>query len=287
MKDFFHSIKFKILICIAALLVGLMAYVAVAAGTETIPEQILNTISYPFVRAANSISEGVNNFIDTMVNADSYKKENEQLKNQLTDMYKQTMDYQSVIDENERLREMLELKRVHVDYMFSEPCDIISRNANDIYHGFVINRGSNDGISLNDPIMTTVGLVGRVTSIAPTYARVTTIMSPNVNVGVFSMRTKVTGVLENDLSTAERGLCLMSDILKDADIVPGDIIFTSGMSGLFPEDVLVGTVIEVYDDPNGLSKHALVEPAVDFVNSNSVMAITDFDGKGVAFTIGE
>lgn len=287
MKDFFHSIKFKILICIAALLVGLMAYVAVAAGTETIPEQILNTISYPFVRAANSISEGVNNFIDTMVNADSYKKENEQLKNQLTDMYKQTMDYQSVIEENERLREMLELKRVHVDYMFSEPCDIISRNANDIYHGFVINRGSNDGISLNDPIMTTVGLVGRVTSIAPTYARVTTIMSPNVNVGVFSMRTKVTGVLENDLATAERGLCLMSDILKDADIVPGDIIFTSGMSGLFPEDVLVGTVIEVYDDPNGLSKHALVEPAVDFVNSNSVMAITDFDGKGVAFTIGE
>lgn len=287
MKDFFHSIKFRILIGIAALLIGLLTYVAVAAGKESGPEQIINVITSPFVKMSNAISEGVNGFIDRWVNADTYKRENEQLKEQLTEMYKKTMDYDSVLDENERLREMLELKNEHVDYMFSEPCDIISRNANDMYHGFMINRGTNDGLSLNDPIMTTVGLVGRVTSIAPTYARVTTIMSPHVNVGVFSMRTKVTGVLENDVATAEKGLCLMSDILKDADISEGDVIFTSGMSGLFPEDVLVGTVVEVFDDPNGLSKHALVQPAVDFVNINTIMAITDFDGKGVIFSVDE
>lgn len=283
MKDFFHSIKFRILICIGALLLGLMTYIAVAAGTKTLPEQMIHAISYPFVTAANAISEGVGGFIDKLVNADEYKQENEELKAQLSDMYRHTMDYESLKEENDRLREMLELKQQHVDYMFSEPCDIDAHNANDLYRGFTINRGSNDGLSLNDPIITTVGLVGRVTGIAPNYATVTTILSPNVNVGVFTMRAKTTGVLENDLITAERGLVLMSDIMKDADISEGDVVFTSGMSGLFPEDVLVGTVVEVYDDANGLSKHALIEPAVDFVNITSVLAVTDFDGKGLAF----
>ncbi len=283
MKDFFHSVKFRVLICIAALLLGLMTYIAVSAGTKTLPEQILHTVTSPFVSASNAISEGVGGFIERLVNADKYKTENEELKAQLSEMYRQTMYLDSLQEENERLREMLGLKEKHEDYMFSEPCDISSYNANDIYRGFRINRGSDDGISLYDPIITQVGLVGRVTGIAPNYAEVTTILSPSVNVGVFTMRTKATGVIENDLATAEQGLLLMSDILKDADISAGDIVFTSGMSGLFPEDVLVGTVTDVYDNSNGLTQHALVEPAVDFVSMSKIFAVTDFDGKGLAF----
>ena len=77
----------------------------------------------------------------------------------------------------------------------------------------------------------------------------------------------------------------MSDILKDAEIQEGDIVFTSGKSGLFPKDILVGTVTEVYDDPNGLTKHALIKPAEDIKNVSSVFAITDFDGKGIPFNV--
>ncbi len=283
MKEFFHSLKFKILICIAALLLGLMTYVAVSAGTETIPEKIIGTVTYPFVTAANAVSEGVSGFIDKLVNADKYKQENDELKAQLTDMYGRTLDYENILEENAQLREMLGLKEQKEDFVFSEPCSIISRNANDIYGGFTINRGSSDGISLNDPVITSVGLVGRVTSIAENYARVTTILSPQVNVGVITMRSKTSGVLENSISSAEKGLCLMSDILKDADIKEGDIIYTSGKSGLFPDEIMVGTVVEVYDDPNGLSKHALIQPAEELFSVTSVFVVTDFDGKGIAF----
>ncbi|MGN1422645.1 MAG: rod shape-determining protein MreC [Oscillospiraceae bacterium] len=283
MKEFFHSIRFKILICIAALLLGLMTYVAVSAGTETIPEKIIGTVTYPFVTAANAVSEGVGGFIDKLVNADKYKQENDELRAQLTDMYGRTLDYENVLEENAQLREMLGLKEQQEDFVFSEPCSVISRNANDIYAGFTINRGSSDGLSLNDPVMTSVGLVGRVTGIAENYARVTTILSPQVNVGVITMRAKTSGVLENNISSAEKGLCLMSDILRDADIRAGDIVYTSGKSGLFPDEVMVGTVVEVYDDPNGLSKHALIKPAEELFGVTSVFAVTDFDGKGIAF----
>ena len=287
MKEFFGSIRFKILICIAALLLGLMTYIAVSGGFATVPEKIIGTVTYPFVAAANAISDGFGGFIDKLVNADTYKQQNEELNAKLSEMYKTTMDYEELKEENRLLREMLELKEEQDSFLFSDPCDVIARNANDMYGGFTINRGSSDGISLNDPMITSVGLVGRVTEIAPNFARVSTILSPQVNVGVFSMRSKATGVLENDVATAEKGLCLMSNILKEADIRVGDIVATSGNSGLFPEGIVVGTVKEVYDDPNGLSRHAVIQPMVDCFDVTDVFAVIDFEGKGLSFDTAE
>ncbi len=273
--------------CIAALLLGLMTCVAVSAGTQTAPEQILSTITYPFVTAANAISNGVSGFIDKLVNADKYKSENERLNVEIAEMYKSTMDYEDLVRENERLREMLELRRKNEDFRFSEPCDVSGTNANDIYGGFTVSKGKNSGISLGDPIVTSVGLIGRVTSIADNYAKVTTILSPQVNVGVYTTRARATGVLENNLEYAQKGQILMGSILKEADIREGDIIFTSGKSGLFPDDLYVGKVLEVFDDPNGFSKHAVIEPAQDVRGVTSVFAITDFEGKGIPFEIDE
>lgn len=287
MKEFFHSVRFRVLLCIAALLLGLMTCVAVTAGRESGPEQIIGTLTYPFVSAANAISDGVAGLIDKFVNADKYKSENEQLSAELAEMYKNTMDYDDLVRENERLREMLELHKKSEDFRFSEPCDVIARNANDIYGGFTVSKGKNSGISEGDPIVTSVGLIGRVTSIADNYAKVTTILSPQVNVGVYTTRAKTTGVLENNLEYAQKGQVLMSSILKEADIREGDIIFTSGKSGLFPDDLYVGKVLEVYDDPNGFSKHAVIEPAQDVRGVTSVFVITDFDGKGIPFEIDE
>lgn len=287
MKEFFHSIRFRILLCIAALLLGLMTCVAVSAGKQSGPEQIIGTITYPFVSAANAISDGVAGLIDKFVNADKYKSENEQLSAELAEMYKNTMDYENLRQENERLREMLELRQKNEDFRFSEPCDVIARNANDIYGGFTVSKGKNSGISLGDPVVTSVGLIGRVTSIADNYAKVTTILSPQVNVGVYTTRAKATGVLENNLEYAQEGQVLMSSILKEADIREGDVIFTSGKSGLFPDDLYVGKVLEVYDDPNGFSKHAVIELAQDVRAVTSVFVITDFDGKGIPFEIDE
>ncbi|MBP1543193.1 MAG: rod shape-determining protein MreC [Oscillospiraceae bacterium] len=283
MKEFFHSIGFKILIGIAALLLGLMTYVAVSGGFATLPERLISTVTYPFVTAANAISEGVGGFFDKLVNADSYKAQNDELRAKLSEMYASTMDYEQLKEENTLLREMLGLKEENKTFRFSNPCDVVARNANDIYGGFTINRGSNDGISLYDPVVTSVGLVGRVSEIAPNYSRVTSLLSPQVSVGVFTMRTRATGVIENDLTNAQKGLCLMSNILKDADIEVGDVVATSGNSGLFPEGVIVGTVKEVYDDPNGLSKHALIEPMEDCFDVTAVFAVVDFDGKGLSF----
>ena len=83
MKEFFHTVKFKILVCIFALLLGFLIYVAVSAGVSSLPKQILETVSAPFVTLSTNVSDWIENTLDKFVNADKYKQENEILKEQL------------------------------------------------------------------------------------------------------------------------------------------------------------------------------------------------------------
>ena len=281
MKEFFHSIKFKILILLLSLLLGIMIYVAVAGGVASIPEVVLGTITKPFVQLSNSVSSGVSSVIDTWVNADKHKKENEELKEKLTSIFENIIDYETVTEENKQLHEILNLKKSNTDLVFSPPSNIIARNANDPYKGFTINKGSMDGIKLYDPVVTTLGLVGRITEIAPSYAKVSTVYSPKVKIGVISQRGKVTGIIENTIDYSMKNQVLMTNILNDADIQEKDLIITSGQGGVFPANQIIGEVVEIHNDSSGLYKNAVLQPVTIPDKLLNVFCITDFKGKGV------
>ena len=214
------------------------------------------------------------------VNADRYKTENDELRDKLNEQYKQIIDLENVKHENDQLKEILKIKEENEDFEFSAPCNIISRNSNDAYAGFTIDRGSDDGIALYDPVMTSNGLIGMVCEIAPNYAKVATILSDEINVGVMTFDSKVTGILDNDIKNANEGNCLMSYITKDSGIKKGEIV-KSVAGVVFPGNLLIGTVSKVYDDENGLSVHAVIKPAVDVRTVTDCVVITDFKGQGV------
>ena len=280
MRDFFKGFKFKIIICIFAVVLGVVIYAAVSGGFSTVPETVISTITKPFVIASNAVSQWVEDTIDKFTNADRYKTENEELRNKLNEQYKQIIDLENVKNENDQLKQILKIKEENADFEFSPPCNIISRNTNDAYAGFTIDRGSDDGISLYDPVMTSNGLIGMVCEIAPNYAKVATILSDEINVGVMTFDSKVTGILDNDIKNANEGNCLISYITKDSDIKDGEIV-KSVAGVVFPGNLLVGTVSKVYDDENGLSVHAVIKPAVDVRTVTDCVVITSFKGQGV------
>ena len=280
MRDFFKGFKFKIIICIFAVVLGVVIYAAVSGGFSTVPETVISTITKPFVIASNAVSQWVEDTIDKFTNADRYKTENEELRNKLNEQYKQIIDLENVKNENDQLKQILKIKEENADFEFSPPCNIISRNTNDAYAGFTIDRGSDDGISLYDPVMTSNGLIGMVCEIAPNYAKVATILSDEINVGVMTFESKVTGILDNDIKNANEGNCLMSYITKDSDIKDGEIV-KSVAGVVFPGNLLVGTVSKVYDDENGLLVHAVIKPAVDVRTVTDCVVITSFKGQGV------
>ena len=97
------------------------------------------------------------------------------------------------------------------------------------------------------------------------------------------VRTKDTGVLEGSYELAENGLCKMSYIDKNSDMKVGDLVVTSGNSGIFPIDQLVGTVEEVEMEESGLSKYAIVRPVVAPGETVNVFVITSFNGQGEGY----
>lgn len=278
MKEFFQSVKFKVIICIFALVFGIMIYAAVAGDNIIFPRSLLETVSQPFVSMGKAVSDWTAETIDTLVNAQHYKEENEKLKEMLTEMYGEIIDKEKTDAENEQYRSILGIAEQHTDYIWSPPCTVIARNAGDIYGGFTIDRGSADGISLYDPVFTSVGLVGIVGEISEHYATVKTILSPEVNVGVITAESKVVGVTENDAEYAADGKCLVSYMSKGGEISEGDILLTSG-SSLFPGNMMVGTVKSVFSDRNGLTKHAVIEPGEDVFRVTRVFVVTDFNGQ--------
>ena len=281
MKDFFHSVKFKIIVCIFALVFGFMIYAAIEGGNVIFPQSIMETITQPLSNTATSISDWVESTLDTFVNAQKYRNENIMLREKLNEMYEQIRDKEKIDEENSKLREMLDIEQRNPDYEWSAPCSVIARNANDIYGGFTINKGSNDGIELHDPVFTTIGLVGVVTEISPNYSVVTTILSTDVTVGAITSESDTVGIIENDVKYSADGCCLMSYINKNSHISVGEVVLTSGGS-VFPSELTIGTIKEIYNDSNGLTLHAVIEPTENVFNVTDVFVITSFEGQGTS-----
>jgi len=278
MKDFFQSWKFKVIICIFALVFGIMIYAAVSGGNVIFPKSILETVTQPFTSISTSISDWVETTLDTFMNAQKYRSENEVLREKLNEIYEEIRDKEKTDEENKLLREMLDIEEKNPDYEWSSPCSVIERNVNDILGGFTINKGSNDGIEINDPVFTSLGLVGIISEISSNYSVVTTILSTDITVGAVSAQNDTVGIIENDVKYSADGCCLMSYITKNSKIEVGEPVLTSGGS-IFPSNILIGTVKEIYNDANGLTLHAIIEPAEDIYSVTDVFVITSFEGQ--------
>lgn len=275
MKEFFHSVKFKIIIALTAVLIGAMIYSVTTGGYSSGSNYLFEVIFEPVKNLSSGISDKVSRSLDMVINAEKYYNENQQLKAQLNALYNDVIDYDKVLEENKELRVMLELKEEYSNYKFSPPCIVIARTTNDPYSSFTVDKGSSDGIKPGDPVVTETGIVGVCFEVSPSTSKVRTLYSPKTAVGVYTVRTKTEGIAEGGYDLAINGRLRMSYISKESDIKEGDVIVTSG-SANFPAGQLIGTVESVEMEQNGLSKFAVIIPAEDPNTITSVFVITDY-----------
>ena len=275
MKEFFHSVKFKIIIALTAVLIGAMIYSVTTGGYSSGSNYLFEVIFEPVRNLSSSISDKVSRSLDMVINAEKYYNENQQLKAQLNALYNDVIDYDKVLEENKELRVMLELKEEYNNYKFSPPCTVIARTTNDPYGSFTVDKGANDGIKPGDPVVTETGIVGVCFEVSPSTSKVRTLYSPKTAVGVYTVRTKAEGIAEGGYDLAINGRIRMSYISKESDIREGDVIVTSG-SANYPAGQLIGTVEFVEMEQNGLSKFAVIIPAEDPNTITSVFVITDY-----------
>ncbi len=279
MSEFFKTFKFKLIVCILALLAGFMLCSALSDGTPFSGTEFVNRITNPIKEYASSASGFVGEKLDALVNASEYKDENEKLRTEIAKLRQDLTDYENKKNELDELQKFIGIKEEHEDVVLSNPCTVISRTANDPYASFVIDRGSEDDISLYDPVVTSEGIVGIITEVAETYSTVETVLSPDIAIGAICRQTNDTGIVQGNIKYARDGKCEMIYIDRENRLEEGSIITTSGASGRFPKDFLIGSVEYTEADESGLSSYAVIKPYVDIQKVSSVMVITAFNGQ--------
>lgn len=288
MQKFFKSWGFKLICALAVLSIAVMVRAAAVGDTDVFISQTLSVISQPFLKLSTSVSESVNGFLDRFVRTEDVFLENEELRRQLREANDKLVEYENIKRENEQFREFLQLKENNPDYDF-ETATVIGRDSTSRFGSFTIDKGSVDGIEVADPVITSDGLVGIVWEVGLTYSHVRTVIDISVDVGVYSISTRDSGIVSGDITLSSEGLCKLHYLPKNSGISAGELIVTSGIGGVFPKNLVVGTVRSIELDSNGLSLSAAIEPAADIAGVTDVLVIKSFDGQsgGVSAESGE
>lgn len=283
MREFLKSTRFKVLLAFLAFLVGIMIYAVTKGGYSVSGASFINTVTKPFRSISNSISMKIELGLDKLSNADEYYEENQRLKEQIGELNKELTEYEALKTEVEELRKFVTIKEEHEDYILSEPCEVLGYITNDPFRSFTIDKGSAEGIEPYCPVVTAEGLVGITVEVSEHVSTVRTILSPDLSVAaVCSTSAADVGIIEGNVESSVNGSTRLIHLSKDNELKTGNLMITSGSSGLFPKDYPIGTVKSVSVDKSGLSAVAEIEPCADITRLTSVIVITDFSGKEVS-----
>lgn len=277
MKNFFRSIKFKVILCILLALCGGMLLAAFTSSAQSPLTSIAGVIYQPFQKAAMYIAEKTEDWKGSFVSSSEYKKQVEELGSDIEVYNAQLVDYERTKQKLEAYEEFLQVKENNPDYEFV-PASIVSRNTADVYDSFTLDKGSSDGVEVNDPVIYGNNVVGLVKSVGFTTCVVKTILDPSLNIGVYEIKSRENGYSNTTAALSYEGLCKMSGLSKDTAVATGGIVCTSGLGGIFPRDLVVGTVTAVKNEETDISVYGLIEPAVDVRSLNDVFIITAFAG---------
>ncbi len=282
MKDFFHSKGFKLLIAVVFIMFGLMLY---TAGTgNSIVTNLLGFISSPMQKVSTVVTNNAAVAAQSVTrsNAD-LMAENAALKKQIDEQNQKLVKYYTYQQENAQLRKFLELKNENKDFK-PVSAAVIGRDPNDVFYNFQIDKGTLAGIALNDPVITEGGVVGWISSVNASYSRVTTLLSADTKISAIDKVNRDSGVVSSNIKLSDSGLVKLGYLTAGTTVKAGDIIVTSGLGGLYPRDLPIGTVTKVGNEAYDVSLFAEVKPFVDVKTVRDVMVITSFEGQGQALT---
>ena len=236
-----------------------LSYIENAASSIIMPIQ--NGLTY----LKNKLSGNDDFFKDI----GSLKQENEELKEKNSSLEQSLRELEIVKAENATLKEYVNLKDKYQEYE-SIPAYIINRNISNYNGIFIINVGSKDGVDVNMTVIADKGLVGHIISVTESTAKVQTIIDTanSVSATVTSSRESILcrGMLEDK--------SLKATYIPTSDtLIEGETVETSGMGGIYPKGIHIGTIEKIVNTQNVTDRYAIVKPAVDFNKVETVLVI--------------
>jgi rod shape-determining protein MreC len=227
----------------------------------------LYAVLRPFQEAVSAAQLRMRDIWHGYIHLTEVREENKKLTQEVARLLQERTVLLAKDQENRRLRKLLDLKGRY-DFP-SVVAQVIGEDASGWYRTFFINRGLDDGVRPDMPATVADGAVGRIAESSASVSKVLLITDPSLSVDCRVARTRDRGVLSGSLE----GGCVLRYLDHRSGVKAQDEVVTSGMDGVFPKDIPVGTVRQVRQSGQGLFLEALVDPAADFSKVEEVLII--------------
>lgn len=255
--------------------IGVLWFSFTNYGSAPYFQQVTSDMTAVLGRAFSTPINAINRFFSNVNTLQDIFEENQRLKQEIDQIAETQAEISTLKADNERLKEELDLQATLTDFTYLTG-SVIARNPDMWIDQVIIDRGSSDGLEIGMSVMSNNGLAGRVTDVNPTSSKVTLLTTTDDTAVLTSAEIiledeTIFGVI-NGYDT-NRNQLIMDQIIAESDIELGTDVVTSGMGGLVPRGLLVGTVAEVALDSHGLGQRVFIEPATNFKDIRYVTII--------------
>lgn len=276
MRRILENKLLSIVIVLSIIFVVFIGFTASKRDRVSIFEGVVGNVLSPVQKYLYIGGERINNLFSFIGNISSIKSENESLKQKNIDLENQLVDYETIKQENDRLRAMLNFQDENKDFKYTYVgADVIGNGSGNWYDTFIIDKGSNQGIKKYYPVVTGEGLVGQVVNVGPNWSEVLSVIDEKSRVSGTVSRTGDQGMVQGTSDyTGQKG-CKMLYLPADSEVKQGDNVVTSQLSKFFPKNVKIGVVVDVESDSTNFTKTVTVKPSVDFTKMQEVFVITN------------
>lgn len=262
------------IVIISLVVVLVLILVAVTASENSKLNVVRNIITVPLnplQKGIGAIGDRVKGSVNFFRESRTAIAENEELRKQVQQMESELDNVYRLQKENEDLKKILAFKEQFTQETVG--CNIISKDSGNLFEIFTIDRGSKDGISVNDPVINSNGLVGRVSRVDLLSSKVVSIIDTESSVSARLSKSRDLVILRGDAELRTEGLCRLDYIPPDVEIAVGEKVETSGMSSLYPKGIIIGEIVQIIKNEGQFDYHAIIKPEVDFKRLEEVVVI--------------
>ena len=233
-------------------------------------ENVANKLVMPIQNGLTYLKNRVSGNSTFFTDISNLKSENQDLKEKNSQLEQSLRELENIKTENETLKEYLGLTEKYGEYK-TVPGYVIDKEISNYSKTIIINIGKNDGIEVNMTVIADEGLVGHVVSVTDNTAKVQTIVDTSSSISCLMSTNKDSIICKGTLSSNSELKAMY--IPTDANLVQGDSVETSGLGGIYPKGIHVGTIKKIVSTKNMTDRYALVETAVDFNKLNTVLVV--------------
>lgn len=251
--------------CLGLLALGFAGLLLPAQNVASVPLSLLQ-------QASSGVSRRISDFFSTLSDLQNLQRRNAELERALVNFQAEIVELREIRSDYARLAALLNFKGAETVRQ-TRAATVIGRETTGLIRTLTIDRGSRDGLSAGMPVVTELGLVGRILRVSATSAQVQLITDVSSYVNARLQSTRAEGSVQG---TAAGGLQMIFIPLTDK-VNDGDSVVTSGIGGRFPRGIVIGQVTSSRLDDTKLFQEAVVRSLIDFNRLEVVLIITDFE----------